>query len=361
LGGTLDKPTTHLITGGAGFIGSHLVDALVERGDEVVALDDLSTGRAENLAAALESGRCELVEGSTSDSGLVEELVATTNTCFHLASAVGVQLIVDNALDALRRNVRGADNVMHAAARHGKRVIFSSTSEIYGKNSEGALDEESDRLLGPTQKARWSYAIAKSFAESLALALHREEDADVVVVRLFNTTGPRQTGAYGMVLPTFVRQALVGEPLTVFGNGIQSRCFAHVADTVRALLLVADHPEATGRVFNIGAGAETTIFQLAERVIERLGSDSEVELVPFEEAYGDGFEELGRRQPDTTALRELTGWAPELTVDDAIDDLAAYERGRVAVAQASDNGYRHPSQNSRWRVPAAERSVDNVA
>jgi UDP-glucose 4-epimerase len=345
----------HLITGGAGFIGSHLADALVGRGDYVVVLDDLSTGRIENLAEALESGRCELVQGSTSDPGLVDELVAATDGCFHLASAVGVQLVVDNELDSLRRNVHGCDNVMHAAARHGKRLVFSSTSEIYGKNSEGALQEESDRLLGPTQRARWSYSIAKSFGEALALALYREQGATMVVVRLFNTTGPRQTGAYGMVLPTFVRQALAGEPLTVFGNGTQSRCFAHVADTVRALLLVADRPEGIGRVFNVGAGAEVTIIELAERVIERLGSDSEIEFVPFEQAYGEGFEELGRRQPDTTALRELTGWTAELSVEDAIDDLVAYERGRGVVAEARDNGYGRFLAGSRKRAVSAER------
>jgi UDP-glucose 4-epimerase len=351
---------THLITGGAGFIGSHLTDALVERGDDVVVLDDLSTGRVENLASALESGRCELVQGSTSDPGLVDELVAETDTCFHLASAVGVQLIVDNALDSLRRNVRGCDNVMHAAARHGKHLVFSSTSEIYGKNSKGALQEESDRLLGPTQTARWSYAIAKSFGESLAVSLHREEGAETVVVRLFNTTGPRQTGAYGMVLPTFVRQALAEEPLTVFGAGTQSRCFAHVADTVRGLLVLADHPGTSGRVFNIGAGAEISIIQLAERVIERLGSDSEIELIPFDEAYGEGFEELGRRQPDTTALRELTGWTAELTIDDAIDDLAAHERGRALASQASGNGYGGFAASSRTCAVSAEQSADHA-
>jgi nucleoside-diphosphate-sugar epimerase len=350
---------THLITGGAGFIGSHLTDALIERGDDVVVLDDLSTGRVENLAWALESGRCEFVQGSTSDPGQVDELVADTDTCFHLASAVGVQLILDSALDSLRRNVRGCDNVMHAAARFGKRLVFSSTSEVYGKNSKGALQEESDRLLGPTQTARWSYAIAKSFGESLAMGLHREEGAEIVVVRLFNTTGPRQTGAYGMVLPTFVRQALAGEPLTVFGAGTQSRCFAHVADTVRGLLLLADHPEATGRFFNIGVGAEVTIIELAERVIQRLGSDSEIELVPFDEAYGEGFEELGRRQPDTTALRELTGWTAELTVEDAVDDLA-YERGRELVAEAANNGHRRLSANSHPRVRTAERSAHHI-
>jgi UDP-glucose 4-epimerase len=350
----------YLVTGGAGFIGSHLVDGLVGRGDEAVVLDDLSTGRVDNLADALESGRVELVEGSTSDTGLIDELVAATDAAFHLASAVGVQLIVDNALDSLRRNVHGCDNVMHAAARQGKRLVFSSTSEIYGKNSDGALHEESDRLLGPTQKARWSYAIAKSFGEALALGLHGDEQADIVIVRLFNTTGPRQTAAYGMVLPGFVRQALAGEPLTVFGNGGQSRCFAHVDDTVRALLLLADSEQASGGVFNIGAGAETTIVQLAQRVIERTGSESEIVFVPFEQAYGEGFEELGRRQPDTTAVRELTGWAPELTVDEAIDDVMAYERERQLLATAANNGRGAFPVNHRPRVAWAERSKGSV-
>lgn len=346
-----------LVTGGAGFIGSHLVDELVGRGERVLVLDDLSTGRLENLESSLATGRVEFFSGSTSDADLVDSLFADVDICFHLASAVGVQLIVDCAYESLVSNVRGCDVVMHAAARHHARLVFASSSEVYGKNSHGALGEDSDRLLGPPQLSRWSYAIAKSFGESLAFGLHSDVGAEVIVVRLFNTTGPRQTGAYGMVLPTFVRQALLGESLSVFGDGSQSRCFAHVSDTVRALLLLAEREEAVGQPFNIGAGSEITIMELAERVIARAGSASEIETVPFDEAYGEGFEELGRRRPDTSALMQVTGWEPTLTVDQAIDDLIAYERPRLngavtSAVQANGNGAQ-PSSNGHRAAAAS--------
>jgi UDP-glucose 4-epimerase len=315
-----------LITGGAGFIGSHLVDALVGRGDAVLVLDDLSTGRRANLEQTIETGRAELVEGSTSDRTLVEELVGATDACVHLASAVGVQLIVDRELDSLLRNVNGVENVLCVCADRGRRVLFASTSEIYGKHSDGALTEHSDRVLGPTHLSRWSYATAKSAGEALAYALHRERGAETVVARLFNTVGPRQTGAYGMVLPRFVRQALDGEELTVYGDGEQSRCFGHVLDTVEALLLLLDGDAALGRAFNIGSALEVTILELARRVIQRSKSSSGLRFVPFDQAYGDGFEELGRRKPDTSALRELTGWEPRFTLEDAIDAVVEYER-----------------------------------
>jgi UDP-glucose 4-epimerase len=317
-----------LITGGAGFIGSHLTDALVQRGDSVTVLDDLSTGRRENLELALASGRAELIEGSTSDADLVDELVSECDAVFHLASAVGVQLIVDRSYESLIRNVRGTDCVLHAAARHRKRLLLTSTSEIYGKHSDGPLDEDCDRIMGPPQLSRWSYAISKSFGESLAYGLVEDLDAEIVVVRLFNTTGPRQLGSYGMVLPRFVRQALVGEPLTVHGDGRQTRCFAHVDDVVRGMIGLLPYDEAVGRPFNIGAGEETSMIELAGRVTQRAGSGSAIELVPYEEAYGEGFEELGRRRPDTSRIRALTGWAPRLSVDDAIDDVIEYERNR---------------------------------
>ncbi len=222
----------NLITGGAGFIGSHLADALVAAGDEVVLLDDLSTGRHENIQHLLDTGAAELVEGTTSDAELVDELVRDADRCYHLASAVGVQLICDRPLESLLRNVRGCDTVLAATARHEVRLIFASTSEIYGKDSVGSLREDSDRLLGSPLKSRWSYANAKTFGELLAYGYHQERGARNTVVRLFNTVGPRQTGVYGMVLPRFVRQALLGQDLTVYGDGTQSRCFAHVADTI---------------------------------------------------------------------------------------------------------------------------------
>jgi UDP-glucose 4-epimerase len=319
-----------LVTGGAGFIGSHLVEALTARTDRITVLDDLSTGDRGNLEAFARDGDgdVELVEGSTLDAELVDRLMADADACFHLASAVGVQLVVSNPLESLLKNVRGTDNVMGAAARHGTRLLFTSTSEVYGKNSSGALDEEADRLLGSPFKARWCYETSKAFGECLAHSLHREQGASMTVVRLFNTVGPRQTGRYGMVVPTFVRQALDGNPLTVYGDGSQTRCFAHVADTIRGILELMDTPGAAGRVFNIGASTEVPIVELARRVIDHTESESDIAFVPYDEAYDQGFEELGRRKPDTTAIHELTGWQPELTVDDAIKDVVAFERAR---------------------------------
>lgn len=317
----------YLITGGAGFVGSHVVDALTTRGDSVVILDDLSTGRRENVEHHLESDQVEMIDDSILDTDLVEELIQRVDACFHMASAVGVQLIVDKPLESLTLNVRGNDAVISAAAKHRKRLLFTSTSEIYGKNSQGPLSETSDRILGSPYTSRWAYATAKAYGEYLAYAYHREQGAEVVVARLFNTVGPRQTGAYGMVLPRLVKQALAAADLTVYGNGTQSRCFVHVLDTVHALLMLMDSVEATGRVFNVGCPTEVPIVELARRVIERSGSSSTVTFVPYEEAYGEGFEELGRRQPDITAIRETIGWSPTRNVDEAIDDVIAYERG----------------------------------
>ena len=332
----INPHTRHaLITGGAGFIGSHLADALIARGERVTVLDDLSTGNTDNITHLLGVDGFELVEGSSLDEDLVDSLVGSTDVVFHLASAVGVQLIVSNPLDSLLKNVRGTDNVLSTAARHGRRLLYTSTSEVYGKNSHGALNEDSDRILGSPFKSRWAYAIAKSFGESMAYGLHRDRQAEMVTVRLFNTVGPRQTGMYGMVVPRFVRQALEGDDLTVYGNGTQTRCFAHVNDTVAAILSLIDDDRAVGGVFNIGSSDEIAIVELARRVIERTGSSSKVELVPYEEAYDEGFEELGRRQPDTTTLRELTGWAPTRTVDDAIDDVILHEQSRMALQGGS--------------------------
>jgi len=261
------------------------------------------------------------------DESLVDECFGTVDRCVHLASAVGVQLVVSRPLDSLQRNVRGNDIVISAAARHRCPLLFASTSEIYGKHSDGALTEQSDRILGPPSTLRWSYATAKAFGEALAFSYVREHGSDMIVTRLFNTVGPRQTGAYGMVLPRFVRQALAGDDLTVYGNGTQSRCFAHVLDVIYGIVLLLEEEQAVGRAFNIGVTTETAIVELARNVIERTSSDSAVRLVPYDEAYDDGFEELGRRKPDTGALHELTGWTPARSLDDAVDDVVAFERG----------------------------------
>jgi UDP-glucose 4-epimerase len=316
----------NLVTGGSGFIGSHLADALAARGEEIVLLDDLSTGTSGNVQHLLDEGLAHLVEGSTSDAELVDELMREADRCFHLASAVGVQLICDRPLESLLRNVHGSENVVAAAARHDTRLIYASTSEVYGKNSTGALREDDDRLLGTPRKSRWSYATAKTFGEMLAYGYREEHGARNTVVRLFNTVGPRQTGAYGMVLPRFALQALRGEDVTVFGDGTQSRCFAHVNDSVDAIMRLAACEASIGRAFNIGSSREVTILELAERVIERAESTSGIAFVPFEKAYEDGFEELGRRKPDTSALCEATGWEPRHSIEQAIDDVLTYQR-----------------------------------
>ena len=324
----------YLITGGGGFIGSHLADALVTRGDGVLILDDLSTGRRTNVEHLLEADLVEFVEGSILDPDLVDQCVASVDSVCHLASAVGVQLIVRDPLRSLITNMRGNDLVISAAARHQKQLLFTSTSEVYGKNGSGPLAEDSDRILGSAFKSRWSYATAKALGEALAHAYFTEEGAPTVVVRLFNTVGPRQTGAYGMVLPRFVGQALRDEDLTVYGDGTQTRCFVHVADTVRALVQLIDENAAIGNVYNIGSSEPVAVIQLARRVIERTESESKIALVPYEDAYEAGFEELGRRVPDTTALHDLTGWTPTRTLEETIDEVINYERARAAATRA---------------------------
>jgi UDP-glucose 4-epimerase len=321
----------YLVTGGAGFIGSHLVETIAARGDSVLILDDLSTGDRHNVDHLLTAGNVELKVGSILDEELVDECFADVDACFHLASAVGVQLVVSRPLETLLCNVRGTDNVISAAVRHGRRMLFTSTSEIYGKNSSGALDEMSDRILGSPFKARWGYSTAKAFGEALSHGYAREQGAEIVVARLFNTVGPRQKGAYGMVLPRFVQQALAGEDLTVYGTGTQSRCFVHVADTVHALSLLIESDEALGDVFNVGSSNEVPIIELAAKVIERTGSASRVRLIPYESAYGEGFEELGRRKPDTRKLERLTSWQTSRTLEETIDDVIAYARSEAAA------------------------------
>jgi UDP-glucose 4-epimerase len=320
----------YLITGGAGFIGSHLADRLAERGEEVVLLDDLSTGKLDNVQHLLDAGSADLVEGCVTDLALVEDLMAAADRCFHLASAVGVQLIVGAPLESMQRNTRGMEAVIEAAAGAGVRLVVASTSEIYGKSS-AALHEDSDRVLGSPSLARWTYANAKVHGEMLAYGYAKQHGAENIVVRLFNTVGPRQTGIYGMVLPRFVHQALAGEEITVYGDGRQSRCFTHVYDSIEALLQLIDCEGAIGHPFNVGRHSEVTIQELAERVVRMAGSSSRIRHTPYEQAYGEGFEELGHRWPDTSRIEELIGWRAHLSIEAAISDVIDHQRETAAL------------------------------
>lgn len=321
----------HVITGGAGFIGSHLADALIARGQRITLIDDLSTGTLDNVDELLSHGSVDFIEGDAADTELMDEVLADADTCFHLASAVGVQLIVDRPLESLQRNVAGMQSVIHAASESDVRLIVASTSEIYGK-STAVLHEDSDRVLGAPTKARWTYANAKAFGEMLAFGYANMHGARNTVVRFFNTVGPRQSGMYGMVVPSFVRQALAGEDITVFGDGTQSRCFTHVSDAVDALIRLVNCDESIGRPFNVGCQTEVTIQELAEEIVRMTESESAVRHVPYEEAYGDGFEELGRRKPDTTAIEGLTGWRARRSVEEAIDDIIVSLRASESSA-----------------------------
>jgi UDP-glucose 4-epimerase len=317
------------VTGGAGFVGSHLTDALVADGHRVIVLDDLSSGSRANLSNSLPSGRVTLVQGSVLDDALVDRCMRVSDVCVHLAARLGVEQVVKNPLRCLRENVLGADVVMESAARHGRRLIFSSSSEVYGKLDQRDLRESSDRLIGSPEKSRWSYAIAKEFGEALAHSYAQEIGAKMVVVRLFNTVGPRQMGTYGMVLARFVRQALDSDPLTVYGDGTQTRCFTDVRDVARALRQLAECDDAVSGTYNIGTSSSVRVVDLAHLVLERTGSASPIVFVPYAEAHAPGFEELGNRSPDTSALRKLTGWIPQRRLEETIDAVIAHELDRA--------------------------------
>jgi len=315
------------VTGAAGFIGSHLVEALLADGHQVAGLDDLSTGRRENLAAVARHPRFTLVQGSITDARLVDELTAGADQVYHLAAAVGAFVIRDRTLESLRTNIHGTETVVDAAYRAGARLLVASTSEIYGKNTKVGLTEDDDRLIGSPLKSRWSYAEAKAIDESLVEAYVREMGLRAVIVRLFNTVGPRQTGRYGMVIPRFVRQALANEPLTVFGTGTQVRCFCHVLDVIPALTALIASDRACGRAVNLGSSEQVSIGQLAERVIAAAGSASGITRSSYLEAYGSGYEDMQRRVPDCSLARELTGFAPRRTLDDIIAAVIADHAG----------------------------------
>lgn len=314
--------TRYLITGGAGFIGSHLAEALVQHGDSVVALDNLSTGRLRNLDGLRGSERFRFIHGSVLDELAVDEAVHESDVVVHLAAAVGVRLIVEQPLRSFTTNIRGSEIVLEAAHRYRRKILIASTSEIYGK-AGGPLTETTDRVLGAPSVARWAYSVAKSVDEILAYAYHKERGLPIVIVRLFNTVGPRQSPAYGMVIPRFLRQALAGEPLTVHGDGSQTRCFGHVVDVVGALLALLGEERAVGEAFNIGSTEEISIRELAERIIARTGRRSEIQSVPYDQAYEVGFEDMMRRVPDTSKIRDLLGWRPTRRLAEIIDDAIA--------------------------------------
>ncbi len=323
-----ETPRTWLVTGGAGFIGSHLVEALLARGDSAIVLDDLSTGRLENLAPVAGHERLEFIEGTVLDRAEVASAVARADVVAHLAAAVGVRLIVDQPVKTLETNIHGTEVVLHECGRRGTPVFIASSSEVYGKGVRCPFREDDDVLLGATTRTRWSYAASKMVDEFLALSWHRESGLPARIGRFFNTVGPRQVGWYGMVVPRFVGQALKGGPITVYGDGQQSRAFGHVGDVVRAVMALMEVPASSGRVFNIGGPEEVTIRTLAERVRDLVDPSIEIQCISYEEAYGTGFEDMTRRAADTTRLRETIGFAPSRGLDEILVDVVADLRGR---------------------------------
>jgi UDP-glucose 4-epimerase len=318
--------TNWLITGGAGFIGSHLCERLVTREHDVVALDDLSTGSERNLAALRDDPRFRFHHDSVSNVSLLRELVRESDVVVHLAASVGVRLIVESPVRTIETNIRGTEVVLEAAARFGKRVLVASTSEVYGKSEALPFREDQDLVLGASTKARWSYAASKLIDEFLALAYWREKRLPTTVVRLFNTVGPRQTGRYGMVVPSFVRQALAGAPITVYGTGKQSRCFCHVLDVVPALEALATSERSVGEVYNVGSSEEVSVESLASLVKELTGSASTIETIPYDQAYEEGFEDMLRRVPDIRKVEAAIQWQPRHSLRQILLDVIAYER-----------------------------------
>lgn len=325
-----------LITGGAGFIGSHLCERLLERGDEVHIVDDLSTGSVANFQHLKNNPAFHYHIESITNQRLMAELVDLCDTVYHLAAAVGVRLIVDSPVRTMETNIRGTEIVLELAAKKRKRVLLTSTSEVYGKREQIPFHEDDDLVMGPTNKGRWSYACSKAIDEFLAIAYWKEKKVPTVIVRLFNTVGPRQTGRYGMVIPSLVTQALTGENITVFGDGSQSRCFTHVDDAVGAIIKVADHREANGEVFNVGSQQEITILDLARRIKDLTASDSKIVFIPYEEAYEEGFEDMMRRVPDLTRINRLIGYKPKVQLDEILRSVIEDVRSRLEPRRAPE-------------------------
>jgi UDP-glucose 4-epimerase len=313
------------ITGGAGFIGSHLADALIARGDKVTILDNMSTGSAKNIAHL--QGKIEVHEGDIRDKALVENLVEHSDIVFHMAAALGVKNIMEHTLESIDRNFNGSEIILHAATKFSKRLIIASTSEIYGKNPNQPLNEESDRVIGAPQKIRWTYADAKALEEAVAHTLHKTQGLKVTTVRFFNTVGPRQTGQYGMVVPRFIQSALKNEDITIYDDGSQSRVFCHVEDAVRAVITLSETDSTIGDYFNVGGVGETTIKELATKIIARTDSASTIKYIPYLDAYPAGFEDMQRRVPDISKIKRFIDWEPRHTLDSIIDSVATYLKG----------------------------------
>jgi UDP-glucose 4-epimerase len=320
-------PRRSLVTGGAGFIGSHLAEALLQRGDQVTVIDDLSTGRFENIRHLTGDPRFRFAIDSITNEMVLDRLASECDVIYHLAAAVGVMLIVDKPVHTIETNVMGTEAVLRAALRYRAKVMIASTSEVYGKGNHVPFREEDDVVLGPTCRSRWSYAASKMVDEFLALAYYREKGLPVVIFRLFNTVGPRQTGRYGMVIPRFVEQALRGEPLTVYGDGQQSRCFLHVHDAVEAILTLSSYEQAVGEVFNVGSTEEITVADLARKVLKMTEScrpqvaGSEITFVPYDQAYAVGFEDMQKRVPDISKMQQYTGWFPKRSLEETLQDV----------------------------------------
>ncbi len=313
-----------LITGGAGFIGSHLAEELLRRGEIVSVIDDLSTGQLENLSNFIKSPRFSIAVESILNETVMDRLVSECDIIYHLAAAVGVELIVSKPVEVIQTNILGTDMVLKLANRYLKKVVITSTSEIYGKSTQVPFKENDDRVLGPTTKNRWSYSCSKAIDEFLALAYHKEKQLEVVIVRLFNTVGPRQTGRYGMVIPRFVEQALDGKPITVYNDGNMVRCFTYVSDVVDAMISLANHPKAVGEIFNIGSTEPVRIKDLAMKIIQKTNSDSVIKYVPYDEAYEQGFEDMAIRIPDLTKIKALIGFQPSINLDGILDRVIEY-------------------------------------
>jgi UDP-glucose 4-epimerase len=318
-------PTRILITGGAGFIGSHLAEVLLNRGDHVTIIDDLSTGRFENIAHLIDHPNFHFAIETIINEVVMDRLVSECTQIFHLAAAVGVKLIVDQPVHTIETNITGTEAVLKSALRYRAKVLIASTSEVYGKGNAIPFHEDDDVVLGPTIRSRWAYAASKMVDEFLALAYYHEKGLPITIFRLFNTVGPRQTGQYGMVVPRFVKQALADQNLTVYGDGLQSRCFLHVDDAVKAILALSDNPDAIGEVFNIGSTEEVSMLELAKSILALIpGKSNAIDMIPYEEAYTEGFDDMRRRVPDISKIKAFTGWEPKLTLQQTLQDIIAY-------------------------------------